>query len=267
MNVYLFDNLKKQFARVGAELRFEIDDTLSSAFEVDVVLEKGCELFEFRISEQALNYLELTVLDITERSKHLVLLARLADENGEILNKEHFLLGYDERHLFVASIDPASTVDGARQSLKPPEISLRESGVNKEKRHRRRTKLFKRQGEWFFLPVDIEPDPLLVLRKEPLVRSAGGKPHIADLAYRYGGVAVRVCSRYPWGLTLEQYAAHIKNQPSLATKFDWQDRRRNAAVFVKGKIRHPDHGTLTLSSWHRVLMNRERGSERVVFLD
>lgn len=263
----MHDNLKKQFARIGAEVRFEIRSALSSPFEIDVVQEKGYELFSFKLRHRDAAFLDLTVLEIKERSRHLVLLARLADDDGETLTKEHFLLGYDERHLFVASIDPASTVDGARQSLKPPEISLRESGLNSNKRHRRKTQLFKRQGEWFFLPAEIEPEPLLVLRKEPLVRGGGGKPHIADFAYRYGGVAVRVCSRYPWGLTLEQYAAHVKNQPSLATKYDWQDRRRNAAVFVKGKIRHPDHATISLPSWHRVLMNRERGSEKVVFLD
>jgi hypothetical protein len=43
-----------------------------------------------------------------------------------------------------------------------------------------------------------------------------------------------------------------------------------ADVFAKGAIRHPDHATIDLAGWHRVLMNTEqhaRAMQHVVFLD
>lgn len=46
--------------------------------------------------------------------------------------------------------------------------------------------------------------------------------------------------------------------------------RRNAAVYVRGHISHPDHKTIRLDEWRRVLMNTENeapGLCRVVFLD
>jgi hypothetical protein len=46
--------------------------------------------------------------------------------------------------------------------------------------------------------------------------------------------------------------------------------RRNAAVYVRGRISHPDHKAVVLDDWHRVLMNTEHeapASRNVVFLD
>jgi hypothetical protein len=46
--------------------------------------------------------------------------------------------------------------------------------------------------------------------------------------------------------------------------------QRNASVFVRGRVWHPEHKTIVLDEWHRVLMNTEReapGARSVVFLD
>ena len=46
--------------------------------------------------------------------------------------------------------------------------------------------------------------------------------------------------------------------------------RRNLGVYVKGRIRHPDHASIRLYGWHRVLMNTEGQSKamrNVAFLD
>jgi hypothetical protein len=46
--------------------------------------------------------------------------------------------------------------------------------------------------------------------------------------------------------------------------------RRNPGVYVKGRIRHADHATITLHGWHQVLMNTEgqsRAMRNVAFLD
>jgi hypothetical protein len=46
--------------------------------------------------------------------------------------------------------------------------------------------------------------------------------------------------------------------------------RRDAEVYVRGRVWHPDHKTLVLACWHRVLMNTEHlapGRSKVTFLD
>jgi hypothetical protein len=46
--------------------------------------------------------------------------------------------------------------------------------------------------------------------------------------------------------------------------------RRNPGVYVKGRVRHADHATITLHGWHRVVMNTEgqsRAMRNVAFLD
>ncbi len=50
----------------------------------------------------------------------------------------------------------------------------------------------------------------------------------------------------------------------------WRTMRRNPGVYVRGRIRHPDHATVTLHGWHRVVMNTEgqsRAMQHVAFLD
>jgi hypothetical protein len=46
--------------------------------------------------------------------------------------------------------------------------------------------------------------------------------------------------------------------------------RRDSLVYVRGRIRHPDHVTGTPHGWHRVFMNTENQSKamrNVAFLD
>ena len=46
--------------------------------------------------------------------------------------------------------------------------------------------------------------------------------------------------------------------------------RRNLGVYVKGRVRHADHATITLHGWHQVVMNTEGQSKamrNVAFLD
>jgi hypothetical protein len=41
-------------------------------------------------------------------------------------------------------------------------------------------------------------------------------------------------------------------------------------VFPKGAVRHPDHATIRVAGWHRVLMNTEQGAlamRHVTFTD
>ena len=158
------------------------------------------------------------------------------------------------------------------RSLKPAEVQTSQArqGLKAKARSRRKNAAYVRQGEWFFLPVaDIAVDEKLVLRDEPLARGNGGKPHWAEFCYRTGGEAVYVCSRHSNGVTVAQYKAILAGN-SKADTWDWRMMVRNAGVIVKGRIRHPDHATITLHGWHRVLMNTEGQSKamrNVAFLD
>jgi hypothetical protein len=111
-------------------------------------------------------------------------------------------------------------------------------------------------------------DEKLVLPNEPL-RRGGGKPPRADFCYRTGVEAVYVCSRYPNGVTEAQYQGIPAGSPK-AKDWGWRTLRRNPGVYVKGRIRHADHATITLHGWHRVVMNTEGQSKamrNVAFLD
>ena len=55
-----------------------------------------------------------------------------------------------------------------------------------------------------------------------------------------------------------------------AKLWNWRRMVRNPEAYVKGAISHPDHKTIVLQVWHRVVMNTERQSQamrHVVFLD
>jgi hypothetical protein len=96
-----------------------------------------------------------------------------------------------------------------------------------------------------------------------------GKAHVCQFAYRGGGNNVYVCSHYRTGVTPEHYAHILATNPK-AKNWDWRPMLRDATVHVRGRVWHPDHKTVVLNGWHRVLMNTENlapGARNVVFLD
>ncbi|MBX9667128.1 MAG: hypothetical protein K2X93_05890 [Candidatus Obscuribacterales bacterium] len=271
----MYTNIEKMFQKIGAEVRVVAGGDRRGRFiraqrapvTLDIIEDHGKESFEIAISSSDdLNTTTLLILEVIPEDRHLVLLARQTDKEGRVLRKDHFLCGHDERHLFVAAVTSVSTVAAAKASLKPIEVRDMESGLNTKKRNRRKTKVFKRQGEWFFIPDDIEPGANQVRKNEPLSRGRGSKPHMAQFAFRVGGVPAKVCNEFPKGLTEEEFNAELKINPRIQY-LNWTEMQRDATVYVKGKISHADHATITLNSWHRVLMNTERPTESVVFLD
>jgi len=85
--------------------------------------------------------------------------------------------------------------------------------------------------------------------------------------YRYGGETVYVSAAAPAGLTQYEYAALSEHERNQRT---WRIMRRNAKVFARGRVRHPDHKTVFLDGWHEVFSNTESLSaamKNVVFLD
>jgi hypothetical protein len=233
---------------------------------LDIKRDKRGPFFEVRtlIGTQQ----ELLVLNAQPRLKHLLLLSRQFDSTGGVQAKQKFLCGLDEGHWFVAAIpedEPVSTVAAAQIALKPTEVRVREEAMGVRRKHgfRRRNAAFVRQGEWFFLPAkDVVADGLRLLRNEPLSRGNGSKPHWAEVCYRKGGETVYVSGKYPGGLTASEYHA----LPEKERKFGFRMMKRDAEVYVRGEITHPDHKTVCLANWHRVLMNTENRSMAMRFL-
>jgi hypothetical protein len=203
------------------------------------------------------------VVQVAPADRHLLLLVRSAGA------KSRFLCGHDERHWFVAAVpETARGVTGvrtAKAALQPPAVAELAARLPQRRRFRRRTPAFVRQGEWFFVPEPgLRVRDAWVLRNEPVAR-AGGTPHILREAYRRGGETVYVHAGRTNVLSPSQYA-----KLSPAKRRHWVARVRNPELFARGTVRHPDHATVALPGWHRVLMNTEHEAlamRHVVFID
>ncbi|MFO0953536.1 MAG: hypothetical protein U0835_20765 [Isosphaeraceae bacterium] len=265
-------DLLSKFARIGARLKVADRPSrpfraMSGVVSLDVQADRNGEYFEV-VTPQGADT-EVAVLDVRPADRHLLLLVREGD------GKHKFLCGHDERHWFVAAVPesaPVGTVPQAKEALKPAEVRDAQAnrGLRAEARNRRKNAAYRRQGEWFFLPVPgFIVDETLVLRNEPLRRGNGGKPHWCEFCYRTGGETVYVCSKHPNGVTPSQHRKILADNPK-ARGWGWQTMRRNPGVYVRGGVRHADHKTIVLHGWHRVLMNTETQAQamrNVAFLD
>jgi hypothetical protein len=235
---------------------------------LDIQHDDAGEYFDIRLRGNAA--VELDVADLRRRDRHLLLRAK------EPAGEHYYLCGHDEQHWFVAAIPEAAgkpaNVFAAMEALKPPEVleAQRRQGLKGKDRRRRKNAAFMRQGEWFFLPVPkLHVDKTQVVYNEPLSRGNGSKPHLCELLFRKGGEMVYVCDDYPQGLSTDAYHAVLRQKPR-AKSWNWHTMFRNPEAYAKGKISHPDHKTIELYIWHRVVMNTEGQSQamsHVVFLD
>jgi hypothetical protein len=254
--------ISAKFASIGARLK--VATQMGAIVSLNVCADRRGEFFEIAHAAAA----EVDVLDTNSADRHLLLLVR---QRGE---KSKFLCGHDERHWFVAGIPesaPVGTVRQAKEALKPAEVvdAQVRNRVGGAARNRRKNAAFVRQGEWFFLLADkLVVEERFVLRWEPL-RRGGGKPHWAEFCFRTGGETVYVCSRHPNGVPEVRYRSIVSGNPR-AKGWGWRVMRRNPSVYVRGRVRHPDHATISLNGWHRVVMNTEaqsRAMRSVAFLD
>src|SRR5262245_13104635 len=181
MNV---DMLRTRFARMGARLRVNelmrvMGPRGEQTLSLDVRSDDEGEYFDIRMRHEA--PVELEVIDLQRRERHLLLAAR---ESG---SRDLYLCGHDERHWFVAGVPErrgaVNSVLGAMESLKPEEVlqAQRRQGIKGKELRRRKNAAYVRQGEWFFLPMPkLHVDKTEVLYNEPLSRGNGSKPHWAD---------------------------------------------------------------------------------------
>jgi len=148
--------------------------------------------------------------------------------------KRHFLMGMDEQHLFVAQLPRGtSTVQGAHQLLKSDEVRQAERGAFEKT---------VRQGEWFF--VWLHHRELVEVEAE--------------------AVKFRARLRLDVGIA-EAAGIRRLGRPHVADEVLVLGSR----VYVRGRVRHPDHATVEFRPWRRAIANTEafEQPEGVGFVD
>ena len=257
--------LERRFAAIGADLEVAEGPWLGVP-RIDVRADGRRETFQLAFAGAG-EPAEALVVDVAPADRHLLLLVRTAEE------KSKFLCGHDERHWFVAAVPESARgvtgVQSAKAALQPPVVAHAASRISAKRRFARRNEAYIRQGEWFFLPEPrLRVDEWLVLRDEPLTR--GGRastPHVLREAYRRGGTAVYVQSGSGRIISQAQYARLSETDRRTG---NWNRRTRDPELYARGTVRHPDHATITLRGWHRVLMNTENEASamrHVAFID
>jgi hypothetical protein len=271
--------IESKFAAMGARLKVQEiasrwrqgDRTWISPtdYAVDIQRDGAGEFFELRVPTHLRESLDVVVMQVASKQRHLLLSVRKADDGAK---PDRFLCGHDEREWFIAAVPGgASSVRQAMDALQPRDVreALAHNPVSSRKRYGRKNRAFRRQGEWFFVPEpSFVVDEKLVLRNEPL-RRGGGKPHLVELLYRTGGERVHVCAKHPNGISEKEYRELLRTNPKAA-RWGWRVMSRNPGVYARGTVRHSDHATITLPFWHRVHMNTEtqsRTMRNVAFLD
>lgn len=259
-------SIVQQFEKMGARVR--IRPPRISGTRIDIMRDREGAFFDIQSND------ELRILDVQPKDRHLLLM--VTDPSGD---KYKYLCGHDERNWFVATVPPStagekvqgvSNVRTAKDALRPPAAtdSLDRKGVKSKDRQRRKNPGYIRQGEWFFIPDSFVPGKHQHIFRDEPIRVGRGRAHICEMLCRTGGVDVWVSRAYPNGITDTEYKK-LARQPGFQP-IGWRLMRRDATVFVKGSIRHPDHKTIRLETWHRVIPNRESqapGARNVAFLD
>ena len=206
------------------------------------------------------------IMGVDKSNHHLLLFAR-DNQNA----KYRFLCGLDEKGWFAAAVPEAvSNIADAMDALKPAQIISAQKRLKPKHKNKRKNAAFLRKGEWFFIPApDIVPDPMLIIKNEP-IRRGRGSAHMVEEIYRSGGETVYVCSKYSNGIDASKYQKLIKKNPK-ARAWGWRQMRRNMAVYGRGCVSHRDHKTIILRGWHSIIPNRENDAwfieETLQFLD
>lgn len=232
---------------------------------LNILHDKKGAFFDIQVGKEV----ELLVLDVQPKMRHLLLMTRVHNKTGgEPVIKSKFLCGHDERDWFIAAIrrsDPVSSVRTAMESLKPAPVRVEQQKQRLAARNlnRRKNKAFLRQGEFFFVPkTDVQVDPQLVLKKEPL-EPYRRKPHTAEYLYRTAKMQVYMSKPKAQDLTFEALNRLPANKRRI-----YRPEVRMSRLFVRGKIVHADHKTLELgATWHEVFQNHEIVSGQVVSVE
>jgi hypothetical protein len=251
--------LERRFAAIGARVKV-LRAPRSADARIDVTWDRRGEVYEVSLPSGVAS---ADVVEADPMERCLLLLVRDAGE------KSKFLCGFDERHWFVAAVPESAagvgSVEAAKDALQPEAVREAVARRRPKDRFQRKNVAYVRQGEWFFLPQwTFEVDEADVLRDEPLSRGRGND-HLLQFAFRRGGEIVYVSDDHPTGIDEDAFW-----RLSTASRRRWREMLRDPELYAKGAVSHPDHNTVVLPYWHRVLMNTEqraRAMQHVAFLD
>jgi hypothetical protein len=291
------EELERRFAQIGAKVRVRTleppgRDLRRRALRVTRPFDPREATVDYRNGQYVVSLgpdADVKVLDVRPKEKHLVLMT----------NSTRMLVGHDERDWFVAAVPGAiTTVQQARDRLKPPEVRAAEKGLKRDKSNKRRNGRTVRQGEWFFVPAP-EFAPTEIHRNEPIARSRGGRmasSHICEELCRAGGQTVYQFRAMMYSRSQNELdamneqikgvralvggqpateaarARAVSAFPQFADDRYWTPWVVGMDVYVRGAVRHPDHATVKLAGWHRVLGNTEdkvpgHAARAVLFVD
>lgn len=263
------DLLTRKFEEIGARVKFEIPRwgfNSDSNLAINIRKDKKGSYFSIAVKGDAI---DLSIVDTNPGMRHLVLMSK------EQREKAKYLCGHDERDWFVAALPEKRRVidvESAMEALKPGiVVSMQETKKVKVKdKVKRKNIVYKRQGEWFFVPAPNAKIPeKLILINEPLQRGRA-KPHIASNLYRQGGQRVYVSRSYPNGIPEKTHEAMMNADPTKTRREGFRFMLKDPIVHVRGSITHPDHKTVYLDVWHLVVPNTEtqaKAMRNVAFLD
>lgn len=240
------------FDRINALAEVDINKNFDSP-RITVDEKKGKEYFHVTLTGNT----KCHVTNIDKAKRHLIL-----HFNEENKIKTNFLCGFDERHLFVAEVDTSTNVESAFYSLLPTELvnNLSSKPIKKKSIVKRHNKNYKRQGEFFFIPLDTtvnEEFPIVILKNEAIRRERLSKPHTLEFCIRDGTTVTYFHPDYPNGITEKEYNVLSNN---IKSSRKWKAEFMTSTLLAKGKVSHADHKTLKLLNWHKVLINGEVSS-------
>jgi len=185
--------------------------------------------------ERILRENNLKKKDVVEKRQDAIIVRRFTPADTR-----YFLMGVDERQLFVAQLTSAATsVQGARKLLGRT-VQFAEG--------KRRGSSIDRQGEWFFLETNqkqrdtldkmLKRNEIVVQKKQPIGNhmNRGGNPHTADELLVVNDI--------------DDKLAHKRESES---RFPVRGKK----VFIRGRVRHQDHKTVVFHNWREVVANNE----------
>lgn len=270
-------NLKKMFDKIGARITIRKGiSNISRAVSMNISNDKKGEHFTFTINPNIKESdIMIQILDIDENLRQMLLFLHfpriefdrygklMKNKPGDEYEKSRLLVGHDEMHWFVAGVTNSITIKQAFERLRPSavKLSMEKFKVKDKYWRKRKNKGFIRQGEWFFVPVHfIENNQTIIHKNEPIRRPNGGKPHFVEELIRFGGDIVYVKGN---NIITEKRYKELDN----SEKYGYTLQVRGAKVLGRGKIKHPDHHTVELKSWHEIYLSTEVGSSTNSFID
>jgi hypothetical protein len=246
--------LQKALQKLGYPAEINEGRPPSSGYRIDTRGRGKTERFQI----DTMPNIELVPLDTQPDEEAVLVMIRDNDAPHGRQNLAKMLLGHDERQLYVAAV-PRETRDvaDAKERLKPAIVQNAEARAkvkaSKKNKHRNEARI--RQGDFFFVPTTVELDERMIKMHQPL-RRGRGNAHMLEEVIEMGGQAGY--ERFGSFINERQYQSLEEKD-----KQGYRKTLRNPTLYARGNVRHPEHKTVYLQGWHRVVPNTEAGARDI----